>query len=151
TLVKELALGPGHKARFSPDGRWLGQGNASGVWLWRVETWEEGLRLTDSWAGFAFAPDSGLVAVGGDSGVVRLCVTETGRERARLEVPDATRLSPICFSHDGSRFFAFGEEDRAVHVWDLRRIRRQLAELGLDWDAPPYPDAPPSTAAGPLR
>jgi tetratricopeptide (TPR) repeat protein len=26
-------------------------------------------------------------------------------------------------------------------VWDLRRIREQLAPMGLDWDAPPYPVA----------
>jgi Tfp pilus assembly protein PilF len=150
TLVKELALGPGQAARFSPDGHWLSQANAGGVRLWRVETWEEGPRLTDRGAGFAFAPDSSLVAVGGAPGVVRLCVTETGRELARLEVPDATRLSPVCFSHDGSQLFAFGEEDRSVHVWDLRRIRRQLAELGLDWDAPPYAEPQPK-AARPLR
>jgi tetratricopeptide (TPR) repeat protein len=30
---------------------------------------------------------------------------------------------------------------RVVHVWDLRSIRRGLAEVGLDWDAPPYQDA----------
>lgn len=23
-----------------------------------------------------------------------------------------------------------------IHVWDLRRIRRQLAPMGLDWDLP---------------
>jgi hypothetical protein len=151
TLVKELALGPGQAACFSPDGHWLCQGNASGVRLWRVETWEEGPRLTDRGAGFAFAPDSSLVAVGGDPGVVRLCATETGRELARLEVPDATGLSPQFFSHDGSQLFAFGEEDHAMHVWDLRRIRRQLAEMGLDWDAPSLPEPSTDAARPPLR
>jgi WD40 repeat protein/tetratricopeptide (TPR) repeat protein len=151
TLIKELSRHMGAGAGFSPDNHWLGQGNASGVRLWRVATWEEGPRLTARGTSFTFAPDSSLIAVGGDPGVVRLCVTETGREQARLEVPDATRFSPLCFSHDGSQLFAFGEDDRAVHVWDLRRIRRQLAELGLDWDAPPYPDAPPPAAAKPLR
>jgi serine/threonine protein kinase/WD40 repeat protein len=151
TLVKELGLGPGGGAAFSPDGHWLGQWTNTGVRLWRVGTWEEGPRLADCFAGFAFAPDSSLVAVGGDSGVVRLCVTETGRELARLEVPDATRLSPQFFSHDGSQLFAFGEEDRAFHVWDLRRIRRQLAELGLDWDAPSFAEPPPEAGRPPLR
>jgi len=28
-----------------------------------------------------------------------------------------------------------------LHVWDLRRIRKELVRLGLDWDAPPYPEA----------
>ena len=36
-------------------------------------------------------------------------------------------------------------------VWDLRRIRDQLAPMGLDWDAPPYPTAPDSRdAPGPV-
>jgi tetratricopeptide (TPR) repeat protein len=29
-----------------------------------------------------------------------------------------------------------------IHVWDLRRIRAELARRDLDWDAPPYPPAP---------
>jgi WD40 repeat protein len=151
TLVKELALGPFQGACFSPDGHWLCQGNAGGVRLWRVQTWEEGPRLTDRPAGFAFAPDSSLVAVGGDPGVVRLCVAATGRELARLEVPDATGLSPQFFSHDGCQLFAWGDEDHAMHVWDLRRIRRQLVELGLDWDAPSLPEPPTEAARPPLR
>jgi tetratricopeptide (TPR) repeat protein len=38
-----------------------------------------------------------------------------------------------------------------VLVWDLRRIREQLAPKGLDWEAPPYPTAPDSRdAPGPV-
>jgi hypothetical protein len=151
TLLKELSPGQGGGAGFSPDGRWLACTEARGVRLWRVKTWEEGPLLTDREVRFAFGPDSGLIAVGGDPGVVRLCVTETGRELARLEVPDQTKFSPICFSHDGSQLFAFGEEDKAVHVWDLRRIRRQLAELDLDWDAPPIEEPKREGNQKPLR
>jgi WD40 repeat protein len=149
-LVKELSLGPGGTAGFSSDGRWLGHSNDSGVRLWQIETWEEGPRLADRFSSLAFAPDSSLVAVSGEPGSVRLCVTETGRELARLEVPDATRLGPHFFSHDGSHLFAFGEEDRAFHVWDLRRIRAELVKLDLDWDAPPYAEPQPK-AARPLH
>jgi tetratricopeptide (TPR) repeat protein len=42
----------------------------------------------------------------------------------------------------------------AVHVWDLRAIRRRLAEMGLDWNAPAYPEtgsATENTAASPLH
>jgi hypothetical protein len=36
-------------------------------------------------------------------------------------------------------------------LWDLRRIRDQLAPMGLDWDAPPYPAAvAASDGAGPV-
>ena len=31
-----------------------------------------------------------------------------------------------------------------VHVWDLRAIRKRLAAMDLDWDAPPYSDDDPA-------
>ena len=37
----------------------------------------------------------------------------------------------------------------AVHVWDLRTIRRQLAAMGLDWDAPAYSDQDPADPSVP--
>ncbi len=33
-------------------------------------------------------------------------------------------------------------EGSTVQVWDLRAVRARLADLGLDWDAPPYPPVP---------
>jgi tetratricopeptide (TPR) repeat protein len=39
--------------------------------------------------------------------------------------------------------------DGAFQVWDLREIRRQLKEIGLDWDRQSYP--PPPDSARPLR
>ena len=35
----------------------------------------------------------------------------------------------VCFSHNTIRLFACGDNDHVIDVWDLRRIRRQLAEL----------------------
>ena len=37
----------------------------------------------------------------------------------------------------------------AVHVWDLRAIRRQLARMGLDWDAPAFSDDDPAAPSPP--
>ena len=39
------------------------------------------------------------------------------------------------------------QEGPAVHVWDLRAIRRRLATMGLDWDAPAYSDDDPADPA----
>jgi tetratricopeptide (TPR) repeat protein len=36
-----------------------------------------------------------------------------------------------------------------VHVWDLRAIRKDLAGMGLDWEAPAYPETDPAAATGP--
>ena len=49
---------------------------------------------------------------------------------------------------DGAELIALGVESQALHVWDLRLIREQLAPMGLDWGAPAYP--PPGPAAAPL-
>ena len=37
----------------------------------------------------------------------------------------------------------------AVHVWDLRAIHRQLANMGLDWDAPAFSDVDPAGPSAP--
>jgi hypothetical protein len=36
-----------------------------------------------------------------------------------------------------------------VDLWDLRRLRAELAKLRLDWDRPPYPA--PSDAGAAVR
>ena len=57
----------------------------------------------------------------------------------------------MTFSPDGSRL-VLEDTDRpaqSVRVWDLRAIRKDLAGLGLDWEAPAYPDAAPADTSGP--
>jgi hypothetical protein len=67
---------------------------------------------------------------------------ESGREIARLASPEPSWLLPKCFTTDGGLLVAYGSESRAVHVFDLRAIRKQLKELDLDWDAPPLAPQP---------
>jgi serine/threonine protein kinase/WD40 repeat protein len=150
-LVKELPLlNGGVVVAFSPDSRWLGtMAHDAGTRLWRVGTWEEGPLLSEGSFPFAFAPDGRTVAVGDKPGVSRLCATDSGRELARLEVPDLAEVQPVGFSRDGARLYARRNGDWNLHVWDLRVIRRELAELGLDWDALPLPD-PPAEAPRPV-
>ncbi|MGO9112624.1 MAG: hypothetical protein ACLP9L_25615 [Thermoguttaceae bacterium] len=71
---------------------------------------------------------------------MRLVATDTGREYARLENPNQDRARYIAFSPDGTQLVLDGEAD-SLHVWDLRAIRDELAQRGLDWDLPPYPPA----------
>jgi hypothetical protein len=52
----------------------------------------------------------------------------------------------VCFTPNGSRLITSGEESRALHVFDLHAIRRQLGEIGLDWSDEPLP-APSNAAA----
>ncbi len=40
-------------------------------------------------------------------------------------------------------------EGPAVHVWDLRAIRRHLVRMGFDWGAPAFPDDDPADPSAP--
>jgi tetratricopeptide (TPR) repeat protein len=52
----------------------------------------------------------------------------------------------VQFSPDGSRMIITINEPPSVQIVDLRRIRRRLAEMGLDWDAPAFSDDDPARA-----
>jgi tetratricopeptide (TPR) repeat protein len=124
--------------RFSPDGRWL----ASSDRLWKVGIWEPGPTIASTV--FGFLPAKGLAASASGPFLV-LSDVESGRVVARLEDPRQDNPGGTTFSPDGSLLIAANDVSRTIHIWDLRRIRRGLAELGLDWDLPPDPpDAPPA-------
>ena len=147
-------------AGFSPDGRWLvscthpDEGKHS-YHFWRVGTWDPGLRIDHERSGTAgyppaFTGDGRLMALGIAPDQVLLADAATGREIARLTTLQPVTPQPLAFSHDGTKLLATTRQKTAL-VWDLRRIRDQLARLGLDWDAPPYPTASAaSDAPGPV-
>ena len=82
-------------------------------------------------AAFAFSPGSQVLAVTGDAGEIRLVEPMSGREYVRLDAPDQTRLCPQCFTPDGSQL-AVACNTQVVQLWDLGRIRRQLAAMPHD-------------------
>jgi WD40 repeat protein len=136
---------------FSPDGRWLMTALDHEYRLWHAGSWRPGLTIrSDNGINgpFAFAPDGGLLAVN-RGGLVLLVDPDSGWEFATLEPPpEAARvLGWLAFSPDGGRLAV--TTDTEVRVWDLRRIRAQLAEMGLDWDAPPLSTPDPADAAAP--
>jgi serine/threonine protein kinase/WD40 repeat protein/tetratricopeptide (TPR) repeat protein len=129
--------------RFSPDGKWLMTVN-SPCRLWEVGTWREVRSVVGQ--GQCFSADgSEFVVVDATKGI-RLVETGKGRTLARLESPDLCLVGWITFSPDGSRLAAVtNDAPPCVHVWDLRRIRRRLVKMGLDWDAPPFPENDPAS------
>jgi serine/threonine protein kinase/WD40 repeat protein len=135
-LVKELLPEEGHmRAGFSPDGKWLATSGDGGLRLWAVASLQEQLRIDGGV--FAFSPDGRLLAVEAGQGAVRLIAPDTGREYARLEDPNQDRAAWLDFSPDGAQLVVNGEV-QALHLWDLRAIRAELAARALDWDLPPY-------------
>jgi len=147
TQVAQLPVMMGWYINFSPDGRWLLTGD-SPCKLWTTGTWALARELGGT--GLCFSPDSRLVAALDANQMIRLVEAETGRVIARLESPEALDVNWAAFSPDGSRLVLVSEKD-AVRVWDLRAIRKRLAAIGLDWDAPAYSeDDPASSSSIPL-
>jgi WD40 repeat protein len=149
-LVQELAIGDADVA-FSRDGRHLftttgrisPRGAECCAWRPGSDVPERTLPLsrpTSSPAAMAVAPD-GTLAVAFTMNDVRLLDPDTFRELATLKSPDPRLIAGLQFSPDGRYLAAFSTGN--VHLWDLRRLREELAGLGLDWDRPQYP---PETA-----
>jgi serine/threonine protein kinase/WD40 repeat protein len=138
-LVKDLVPNqPFVSVGFSPDGKWLltSQGPCQ---LWAVDSWQEGRSLGEGRA-FAFSPAGRLLALETGQGVVRLVDSDSDREYARLEDPNQDRATTLAFSPDGTQLIVSADR-KWLHVWDLRAIRVELAQRGLDWDLPSYPVA----------
>jgi WD40 repeat protein len=150
-MVREVGRGFGP---FSPDGRWLvttwSEDNV--LRYWQVGSWEPGPvlpRRTAKSVGLTFSP-GGEMLLAADT-PPKLLHAGTGAELATLEAPNNNAgQAPAAFSPDGARL-AVGTRNHTIRIWDLRAVRRQLAEIDLDWDLPPYPPAASSHEGKPLR
>jgi WD40 repeat protein len=148
TRVAELPIDYGTGGIvFSPDGKWL-MTQVPPCRLWEAGTWGEA-RQKIGGQGYCFSPDGRLLAVQDANRIIRLVETETGRTLARLESPDLYSVHSASFSPDGSRLVITTPDGPAVHVWDLRAIRKTLFKMGLDWDAPAYSDDDPANPSLP--
>jgi serine/threonine protein kinase/WD40 repeat protein/tetratricopeptide (TPR) repeat protein len=143
--VKEFKLsieGNGN-GYFSPDGKWLVSKSQGSTRIWEVGTWREVGKVEGSFHGFS--PDGRLAILIDSSHILRLIEVETGRLLARIERPDSQPLGFLTFSPDGSRLVGATYDPPSTQVIDLRRIRRRLAAMGLDWDAPAFSEADPAS------
>ena len=144
--VTEIPIDGGVAAHFSPDGKWL---MTEGTIFRQLEvgTWRE-LRQIDG-VFRCLSADGRIAVVLQASKVLKLVETETGHTLAQLESTNLNNAGMATLSPDGSRLVVTGSEPPCVHIWDLRAIRRQLAQMGLDWDQPSYPA--PSQTRGDLH
>jgi WD40 repeat protein/tRNA A-37 threonylcarbamoyl transferase component Bud32 len=151
---RELPRETGTKGFFSPDGKLFVHGRAEEYCFYDTATWEPRRHLHRPQSGYAgpaaFTADGRIVAVELSPGVIQLDETATGRTLARLEDPNHDRATHVCFAPDGTRLVSLASYSRALHVWDLRSLRAQLAGLGLEGELPAFGPAEQPPAA-PLK
>jgi WD40 repeat protein len=140
---------------FSPDSRQLVTATAEEFRFWETATGSPGLRIKrEQGPGLigraAFSHDGKVIAVSLTQWLVALLDVTTGRELARLEHPDPQMISCLAFNPSGTHL-AVATEGHVIQLWDLRRLSRELAVLGLDWDHPPFPSEEPKPVPAHLR
>jgi serine/threonine protein kinase/WD40 repeat protein len=140
---------------FSPNGRWLVTGIRSEYCFREVGSWEVKARipreLRSIFCHIAFSRDGQFLALGQGFNRVDLYDAATMQHLATLEMPGRANLMALCLSSDGTRLAAAIDRNE-IALWDLRRLRNQLASLDLDWDIPPpAPPRPDATAGQPLN
>jgi hypothetical protein len=74
----------------------------------------------------------------------------SGTTLAKLEGPNRDRATSLRFTPDGARLVSVAQYSRALHVWDLRAIRTELAAVGLDWKQKPFSPASVPAKSEPL-
>jgi WD40 repeat protein len=130
---------------FTPDGRWLITGTGQEYQFWEVGTWQPGLRIERGTAfpnpgSMAFSHNGRLLGIIKGLKTIELLDWQTGEIVGDLVPPQPQHIRAFGFSPDDRVLAVIGQN--AVHLWDLRELRRELAALKLDWNQPPDP---PST------
>lgn len=79
-----------------------------------------------------FSADGRVMAFAITRTRIRLVEAETFRELAHLDSPGSKLISWLAFAPDSARL-SVATETGLVQTWDLPRLRRELAALGLAW------------------
>jgi serine/threonine protein kinase/WD40 repeat protein len=136
-MVKEWPLYRTSVA-FTPDSRTLVLGLGDEFRFHDVKTKELVLRIRRDvlmHPGYiTFAPKVGLMALEMAPGIVHLKEIANGHTVARLEDPHGDGAAWMGLTSDAGRLAVVAPYAKAVHIWDIRAIRKQLRTLNLDWD-----------------
>ncbi len=135
--IKILPTGPAPFCAFTPNGRWLVIGDNYQDQFWNTRDWSPGYKIarpeSSNYRGHvALTADGAMMASTYSRTSVQLTRVETGESLATLEVPDSQMINWLSLDDAGDHV-AVSCLPQGVRVWDLRRIRQQLAAMRLDW------------------
>lgn len=130
---------------FAPDGRLISASRTDdgiGYYAFMHGTWKRELLLDTPNALYCrapkFTPDGSLMAMAISRTQIRMAEAVTGRVLAHFTALDHSDAIPMAFSPDGARL-ALCTNRGTMQIWDLRKLRQQLAEWNLDWRQSPPP------------
>ena len=115
---------------FSPHGDELAVSSSQRVEFWNTRTWQRTRELTN-FMGIIYSPDGRTMWLTRDYRDSGLYDAST----LKLLLPLPTGAFPLALSPDG-RSLAVSVNLRRLQVWDLKEVRRQLRDVGLDWEQP---------------
>jgi WD40 repeat protein len=136
-LVRHLITNESARVVFNPDGRTLVTLTVREYAFWDTATWQARRRVPLDLSGdvpgaIAFSGNGRWLALAPDRRRIVLLDPGTGRELATLTSPSLDNFEQMAFSSDG-RYLAAATLNRAIQLWDLLSLRKELTELGLDW------------------
>jgi len=138
---------------FSRDGRRLLVATQTDCHVFETGTWKTLRRyqrgdVAEVPVGAALGQDSRTLVVTSSVRSLALRDLETHRLLVELPVADRGMPSAAAVAPDGS-LVACAIQGYGIEIWDIRRLRHELGELGLDWEGPPFfsekpPDSEPA-------
>ena len=122
------------RCAFTQNGKWLVTGNRRSYQVRSVGDWKV-VRELPAGGKNLFAPDpmGRYLALNMNDDRIELRDSETFEPIAAFRPPSSGAFSRIAFSPDGSHF-ALGTSTRNFYVWNIPEMRRELQEMGLDWE-----------------
>lgn len=146
--VRQLPATTLQKLAFTPDARLLLAGSSQEYVAWNTHTWDRAYVIERRESGGAHAliavsRDGSLGAVTVKADSIQLFDPSTGRNLATLESLMLGPVHHLALSPEARWLLATTEE--GIRVWDLGRIRHQLAAMNLDWESSSAP-GPPSAS-----
>lgn len=142
--------GPCESLAWMPDGKWLVVRSRRSITFFESDQWTRSGSLdigapVSARVVLAAASDGRFLATQADTGEIKLlrwidgsrtCETAATLRPARLQ-----SLSALRFCGKNDRFLVAGTVHGQLQIWDLVKLRHELARLELDYDETPLPPA----------
>ena len=140
TLAHEMTTGIQTFASFTSDSKFLVTSRLDAFQAYDVQGWKPAFsipRVGCAFAGqIAFSNNGKIAAAETEPGVLDLIELATRSRLLRLQLPvRPSGIYSLSFTADDTELQEVTFEPSQVGLWDFRKIKDQLRDIGLDWDS----------------